>query len=267
MFLAAGSVLHGAGTKDLERLGGLVRRMRADGQSSMMLGATAIAGLPPLNGFVSEWLIYLGLIRRRRLARRARWASSRCSPWAWSPSSAGWRRSASCASSASRCSASRAATARRTRTSPRSWMLAPMVVLAAAALVIAAWCPRASWALLRLAAMAQLAGPAVAGRRAPGARGVGGASARLATIAVWIALGIGGAARDRTTRRPRPRRRDLGLRLRGADGAHAVHRALVQRDPRRASAAAAAAPARRVSPPDGIFPTRGEPVVRRPMIR
>jgi len=62
MFLAAGSVLHGAGTKDLDRLGGLLRRMPWTG-SSMIVGAVAIAGLPPLNGFASEWLVYLGLLR------------------------------------------------------------------------------------------------------------------------------------------------------------------------------------------------------------
>jgi formate hydrogenlyase subunit 3/multisubunit Na+/H+ antiporter MnhD subunit len=61
MFLAAGSVLHGAGNKDLERLGGILRRMPWTG-STMIVGAVAIAGLPPLNGFVSEWLVYLGLL-------------------------------------------------------------------------------------------------------------------------------------------------------------------------------------------------------------
>jgi NADH:ubiquinone oxidoreductase subunit 5 (subunit L)/multisubunit Na+/H+ antiporter MnhA subunit len=54
-------VLHGAGTKDLERLGGLMKRMPATG-ALMVLGATALSGLPPLNGFVGEWLMYLGLI-------------------------------------------------------------------------------------------------------------------------------------------------------------------------------------------------------------
>ena len=61
MFLGAGSVLHGAGSKDLERLGGLLRRMPRTG-TSMILGSVAIAGLPPLNGFASEWLVYLGLL-------------------------------------------------------------------------------------------------------------------------------------------------------------------------------------------------------------
>jgi formate hydrogenlyase subunit 3/multisubunit Na+/H+ antiporter MnhD subunit len=61
MFLGAGSVLHGAGSKDLERLGGLLRRMPGTG-TSMIVGAVAITGLPPLNGFASEWLVYLGLL-------------------------------------------------------------------------------------------------------------------------------------------------------------------------------------------------------------
>jgi formate hydrogenlyase subunit 3/multisubunit Na+/H+ antiporter MnhD subunit len=61
MFLGAGSVLHGAGSKDLERLGGILRRMPWTG-SALIVGAVAIAGLPPLNGFVGEWLIYLGLL-------------------------------------------------------------------------------------------------------------------------------------------------------------------------------------------------------------
>lgn len=61
MFLGAGSVLHGAGTKDMERLGGLMKRMPNTGVA-LVLGALAIAALPPLNGFVSEWLIYMSLM-------------------------------------------------------------------------------------------------------------------------------------------------------------------------------------------------------------
>lgn len=62
MFLGAGSVLHSTGTKDVERLGGLAERMRWTGRA-MILGAVAIAGLPPLNGFTSEWLLYRGFIQ------------------------------------------------------------------------------------------------------------------------------------------------------------------------------------------------------------
>ncbi|HLN29120.1 MAG TPA: proton-conducting transporter membrane subunit [Gemmataceae bacterium] len=62
MFFAAGSVLHGTGSKDLEKLGGLMKRMPWTG-TAMMIGALAIAALPPLNGFLSKWLIYLGLMK------------------------------------------------------------------------------------------------------------------------------------------------------------------------------------------------------------
>jgi formate hydrogenlyase subunit 3/multisubunit Na+/H+ antiporter MnhD subunit len=61
MFLAAGSVLHGAGTRDMERLGGLMKRMPWTG-TVMVLGAVAMAALPPLNGFVSKWLMYVSLM-------------------------------------------------------------------------------------------------------------------------------------------------------------------------------------------------------------
>jgi hydrogenase-4 component B len=61
LFFSAGSVLHGSGSKDMEKLGGLMKRMPRTG-ILMLAGAVAIAGLPPLNGFVSEWLLYLGLM-------------------------------------------------------------------------------------------------------------------------------------------------------------------------------------------------------------
>ena len=62
LFLSAGSVVHGAGGRDLEQMGGLMRRMPKTG-ALMVLGAVALGGLPPLNGFVSEWMLYLGLGR------------------------------------------------------------------------------------------------------------------------------------------------------------------------------------------------------------
>ncbi|MBI2393950.1 MAG: oxidoreductase [Deltaproteobacteria bacterium] len=60
-FLGAGAVVHATGTRDLERLGGLLRRMPVSG-ALFGLGAVAVAGLPPLNGFVGEWLLYRSLI-------------------------------------------------------------------------------------------------------------------------------------------------------------------------------------------------------------
>ncbi len=62
LFFGAGSVVHAAGTRDIERLGGLARRMPATA-ACFFLGAVAISGLPPLNGFVSELFVFLGLIR------------------------------------------------------------------------------------------------------------------------------------------------------------------------------------------------------------
>jgi hydrogenase-4 component B len=61
LFLGAGSVLHATGTREMSRLGGLWRVMPWTA-GLVALGAVAISGLPPLNGFVSEWLVYLGLI-------------------------------------------------------------------------------------------------------------------------------------------------------------------------------------------------------------
>ena len=61
LFFGAGSVLHATGTKDMSRLGGLWRRMPWT-TCLFGIGALAVAGLPSLNGFVSEWLVYLGLL-------------------------------------------------------------------------------------------------------------------------------------------------------------------------------------------------------------
>ncbi|HEY6842644.1 MAG TPA: proton-conducting transporter membrane subunit, partial [Thermoanaerobaculia bacterium] len=58
LFLAAGSAIHGTHTREIDRMGGLARRMPFV-SAGFLLGAVAICGLPPLNGFISEWLIYL----------------------------------------------------------------------------------------------------------------------------------------------------------------------------------------------------------------
>ena len=62
LFFSAGSVVHAAGTRHINRLGGLAKAMPRTALG-FLVGAIAICGLPPLNGFVSELLIYLGLFR------------------------------------------------------------------------------------------------------------------------------------------------------------------------------------------------------------
>lgn len=56
LFLTTGSVLHATGQRNLGKLGGLIRRMPWVA-SIALIGTLAIAGLPPFNGFVSEWLL------------------------------------------------------------------------------------------------------------------------------------------------------------------------------------------------------------------
>ncbi len=57
LFLGAGAVQHAAHTLELEELGGLLKRMPWTG-TCFLIGAAAIVGLPPLNGFVSEFLLF-----------------------------------------------------------------------------------------------------------------------------------------------------------------------------------------------------------------
>ena len=57
LFLGAGAVQHAAHTLDLEELGGLLKRMKWTG-TAFLIGSAAIVGLPPLNGFVSEFLLF-----------------------------------------------------------------------------------------------------------------------------------------------------------------------------------------------------------------
>lgn len=61
LFFAAGSVYQQTHTRDMEKLGGLIRNMP---QSAILflVGAIAIGGLPPFNGFVSEFLLYSGIL-------------------------------------------------------------------------------------------------------------------------------------------------------------------------------------------------------------
>jgi NADH:ubiquinone oxidoreductase subunit 5 (subunit L)/multisubunit Na+/H+ antiporter MnhA subunit len=61
MFFAAGAVLGATGERDMERLGGLIHRMPRTAVAAL-IGCAAISALPPLNGFVSEWLIFQAIL-------------------------------------------------------------------------------------------------------------------------------------------------------------------------------------------------------------
>ncbi len=61
LFLAAGSFERAVGSLDLDRIGGLLRRMPWTG-GAFLVGSMAIAGVPPLNGFASEWLTLQALV-------------------------------------------------------------------------------------------------------------------------------------------------------------------------------------------------------------
>ena len=62
LFLGAGAFGHASGSLELDRLGGLLRRMPWTG-GGFLVAAMAIAGVPPLNGFASEWLTLQSLVQ------------------------------------------------------------------------------------------------------------------------------------------------------------------------------------------------------------
>ena len=59
LFMGAGIVIRKTGTRSIDALGGLLKNMKITGVT-FLIGSLAISGLPPFNGFVSEFLIYLG---------------------------------------------------------------------------------------------------------------------------------------------------------------------------------------------------------------
>ncbi len=61
LFLGAGSVAHATHTRNMEEMGGLIKRMPWTALF-FLIGAAAISALPPLNGFVSEWLVFQSLL-------------------------------------------------------------------------------------------------------------------------------------------------------------------------------------------------------------
>jgi hydrogenase-4 component B len=67
LFLGAGAVVHATRTRNMEDMGGLIKRMPWTA-ACFLVGSVAIAALPPLNGFVSEWLTFVTLFQSRHLA-------------------------------------------------------------------------------------------------------------------------------------------------------------------------------------------------------
>ncbi len=61
LFLGAGSVLQATHTRNMEKMGGLIKRMPWTALF-FLIGAAAISALPPLNGFVSEWMVFQSLL-------------------------------------------------------------------------------------------------------------------------------------------------------------------------------------------------------------
>jgi hydrogenase-4 component B len=66
LFFGSGAVLGATGERDMERLGGLIRVMPRTALA-FLLGSAAISALPPLNGFVSEWLTFQAVLVSPRL--------------------------------------------------------------------------------------------------------------------------------------------------------------------------------------------------------
>jgi len=65
LFLCAGSVQHACGTRDMDRLGGLGRRMPRT-MAIWLVASASIAGLPLLNGFVGKWLLFNAALEARQ---------------------------------------------------------------------------------------------------------------------------------------------------------------------------------------------------------
>lgn len=134
LFFGAGSVLHATGTREMSRLGGLWRLMPWT-TGLFAIGAAAVSALPPLNGFVSEWLIYLGLFDAVKSHTAAAWVAT---PAAIMLVVTGAIALATFVKAASTLflGAPRTAMARHAHESGL-WMRAPMVLVAAACVVVA----------------------------------------------------------------------------------------------------------------------------------
>ena len=227
LFYAAGAVYRATHTVDLERLGGLAAPHAAGPARFFLLGGLAISALPPFNGFVSEFLIYAGLLERGGAGRdRARASSSRsprCSPSSAASRALSMTRAFGLAFLGDAARRHRPLRGRGRRATCRSrWRSTPLGGRARRL--------RACGGARR----GRPAGAALPGARRPWRRR---APRRSALVRARRADRAGRPARRsrrcssraagcrRGERRAAPR--DLGLRLHGADAAHAVHRHLV----------------------------------------
>jgi len=67
LFLGAGAVVKNTGVRHIDQLGGIIKRMPVTG-STFLTGSISISGLPPFNGFVSEFLIYFAAFQGLQLS-------------------------------------------------------------------------------------------------------------------------------------------------------------------------------------------------------
>ncbi len=74
LFMGAGSVVHALHTREIEHMGGLAKSMPRTA-FLFLVAAVAISGLPPLNGFISELLIYVGLFRTLPAENTTAWTA------------------------------------------------------------------------------------------------------------------------------------------------------------------------------------------------
>lgn len=75
LFFSAGSIIHATHNREIDRMGGLARFMPYTA-ILFLIGAVAICGLPPLNGFISELLIYLGIFNTIGIGEGPSWTAA-----------------------------------------------------------------------------------------------------------------------------------------------------------------------------------------------
>jgi hydrogenase-4 component B len=181
LFFASGGVQHAAGTRRMDRLGGLARRMPRT-SLLVVVGALAASGVPLFIGFVGEWLIGLGLFTTLRSAAPGGWVLAFAAPilaLAGALAVASFVRIVG----ATFLGEPRSVEAARAHEVP-ALMTAPMAVLAALCVVPGLW-PTALLPALQAAQEAWLGHPADA---APLATALAGPGRALAVLA------LGGAA-------------------------------------------------------------------------